>query len=106
MSSVPEKDWKLFCTLQAELTAKACENMFTQVEEIAKQRLGKEHQSYIDLYQLIKTVDIKITEMFNNPTQHNVFFKLVALKKFGVLSDQHWNMFSSETRERIAHKLS
>jgi len=106
MSSVPDKDWKLFCKLQAELTEKACENMFTQVEEIAKQRRGKEHQSYLNLYQLIKTVDIKITEMFNNPTPHNVFFKLVALKKFGVLSDQQWDMFSAETRERITHNLS
>jgi len=106
MSSVPEKDWKLFCKLQVELAEKACEKMFIQVEDITKQRLGKQHQSYLELYKLIKTVDINITEMFNNPTHNNVFFKLVALKKFGVLSDQHWQMFSAETRDRISLKLS
>ena len=105
MSSVPEKDWKLFCKLQAELTAKACENMFTQVEGIAAQRTGKEHQSYLDLYQLMKTVDINITEMFHNPTPTNVFFKLIALKKFGVLTDQYWHQFSEETRDRVTHAL-
>jgi len=36
MSSVPEKDWQLFHKLQVELTASACEMVFTQVETLAK----------------------------------------------------------------------
>ena len=71
MSSVPEKDWKLFRKLQVELTAKACELVFKNVENIANDRVGKEHQSYLDLYSLIEDEDAKIAEMFNNPTRNN-----------------------------------
>ena len=54
MSSVPEKDWKLFRKLQASLLAKTCESVFMKVEEIANKRADDEHQSYLSLYDLIK----------------------------------------------------
>lgn len=101
MSSVPEKDWKLFRKLQIELTAKACEMVFAQVDELAKNRAGKEHQSYLDLYQLIQAEDSKIAEMFNNPTRNNVLFKIVALKDFGVLTAEQLQMFSAETQNTV-----
>jgi len=101
MSSVPEKDWKLFRKLQTQLTAKACESVFKQVENVVNDRIGKEHQSYLDLYALIDVEDAKIAEMFNNPTRNNVLLKIVALKSHGVLSDQQLQMFSEETQEVV-----
>ncbi|MCP4325268.1 MAG: hypothetical protein GY787_26175 [Alteromonadales bacterium] len=101
MSSVPEKDWKLFRKLQAELTATACEMVFRQVEEIASNRNGKEHQSYLDLYSLIEVEDTKIAEMFNNPTRNNVSLKIVTLKKYGVLTDSQLELFTEETQEFV-----
>ncbi|MGV2871497.1 hypothetical protein [Colwellia sp. E150_009] len=98
MSSIPEKDWKLFRKLQSELTAKACEIIFRQVNDIANERAGKEHQSYLDLYRLIETEDAKIAEMFNNPTRNNVILKIVSLKKYDVLSIEQFQMFSEETQ--------
>ena len=70
--SIPEKDWKLFRKLQSELTAKACVLVFMQVNNISSARAGKEHQSYLDLYRLIKTEDAKIAEMFSEETQEFV----------------------------------
>jgi len=101
MSSVPEKDWKLFRKLQVELTAKACEMVFAQVDNLAKNRVGKEHQSYLDLYHLIQAEDAKIAEMFNNPTRNNVLLKIVTLKKFGELTAEQLQMFSHETQYRV-----
>lgn len=101
MSSVPEKDWKLFRKLESELTASACEMIFKQVEEIAGNRSGKEHQSYLDLYRLIEAEDLKIAEMFNNPTRNNVLMKIVALKNHEVLSDAQLELFSKETQEFV-----
>ena len=101
MSSVPEKDWKLFRKLQIELTAKACEMVFKKIENIASDRFGKEHQSYLDLYRLIEIEDAKIAEMFNNPTRNNVLLKIVALKKLGVLSREQFALFSEETQNIV-----
>ncbi|MEZ9597151.1 hypothetical protein AB4298_21330 [Shewanella sp. 10N.261.52.F9] len=105
MSSVPEKDWKLFRKLQVELTAKACELVFERVENITNDRVGKEHQSYLDLYNLIDDEDAKIAEMFNNPTRNNVLLKIVSLKKHGVLSDEQFQLFSEETQEFVSRML-
>ena len=104
MSSIPEKDWKLFRKLQSELTAKACELVFRQVDNVANARTGIEHQSYLDLYRLIETEDVKIAEMFNNPTRNNVLLKIVSLKKNNVLSIEQLQMFSEETQEFVNNK--
>jgi hypothetical protein len=106
MSSVPEKDWKLFRKLQIELTAKACEMVFKKVDNIANERVGKEHQSYLDLYRLIEVEDAKIAEMFNNPTRNNVLLKIVTLKKHCILSDEQLQLFSEETQEFVSRMLS
>ena len=105
MSSVPEKDWKLFRKLQVELTAKSCDLVFKKVENITNDRVGKEHQSYLDLYRLIKEEDTKIAEMFNNPTRNNILLKIVSLKKYGVLSDEQLQLFSEETQEFVSRFL-
>ncbi len=105
MSSVPEKDWKLFRKLQSDLTAKACELIFVKVDELSKNRTGTEHKSYLDLYGLIQDEDAKIAEMFNNPTRNNVLLKLVALKSFGVFTFEQFQMFSQETQDRVERIL-
>ena len=104
MSSVPEKDWKLFRQLEPLLLAKACESIFIKVEEIAHNRVDKEHQSYLSLYDLIKQEDAKIAETFNNPTRNNVILKIVALKRFDILTDEQLQQFSDETQATV-HRI-
>jgi hypothetical protein len=106
MSSISEKDWKLFRKLQVELTAKACELVFREVDNIANVRVGKEHQSYLDLYRLIETEDAKIAEMFDNPTRNNVLLKITALNNYGVLSAEQLQMFSEGTQEFVSRMLN
>ncbi len=68
-------------------------------------KAGKEHQSYLDLYHLIEAEDAKIAEMFNNPTRNNVLLKIIALKKFGVLSAEQFQLFSEETQVIVRRVL-
>ena len=80
--------------------------VFKQVDNISKDRVGKEHKSYLDLYRLIEAEDAKIAEMFNNPTRNNVLLKIVALKNHGVLSNEQLQLFSEETQEFVSRMLS
>lgn len=105
MTSIPEKDWKLFRKLQNDLTAKACELIFVKVDELAKNRKGVEHKSYLELYDLIKAEDAKIAEMFNNPTRNNILLKLVSLKSYGIFTEEQFQMFSQETQDWVASIL-
>jgi len=106
MSNSHEKDWKLFRKLQSELTAKACDLIFRKVEKVSQNRTGNEHQSYLDLYDLIKKEDDKLGEMLNNPTRNTLDLKILALRKYKVLSDEQFQMFSEEKQERINRIIS
>lgn len=105
MSSVPEKDWKLFRKLQNDLTDKACDQIFNKVEKLSKNRSGTEHSSYLALYNLIQSEDKKIAKMFDNPTRNNVLMKLVALMRFGVLTQEQFQKFSQETQDSVESLL-
>lgn len=58
MSSVSEKDWKLFRKLQVELTSKACDLVFKKVENITNNRVGKEHLdgTILNDLQMVKSI--------------------------------------------------
>lgn len=101
MSSVTEKDWKLFRKLQSELTARVCDTIFKKVDTLSQQRKGKEHQSYLQLYKLIKDEDRLISDMFDNPTRNNVLFKIIELKSHNVFQDDEFAQFSEETQQRV-----
>lgn len=101
MSSVPERDWKLFRKIQKDLTARACDAIFEKVDAICASRKGSEHQSYLELYQLIQDEDRLIGEMFDNPTRNNLLFKIIELKSNNVLHEDEFSQFSEETQKRV-----
>lgn len=101
MSSVPERDWKLFRKLQPTLLSKACEEIFEKVDELSKSRVGSEHESYLKLYDLVQNENFVLAEMFDNPTRNNVFYKIVELRKNNIFTEEQFAQFSEETRNKI-----
>lgn len=98
MSSIPEKDWKLFRKLKADLIARVCDSVFVKVEKIMESRSGNEHQSYLDLYHLIKQQDKLISKYFDNPTRNNLIYKIIALRSNNMLTNDEFSLFSEETQ--------
>jgi len=103
--SIPERDWKTFRKLQAELLSKACESVFLKVEKLSSARTNDEHQAYLKLYDLIQVENKLIAEMFDNPTRNNVFFKIIALKRNGIISDEQFALFSDKTKNNVTDLL-
>jgi uncharacterized protein YutE (UPF0331/DUF86 family) len=101
MSSIPEKDWKLLSRLKAELLDIACENIFSKVDILSSQRKGKVHKTYLNLWDLIKSEDKIIAEMFDDLKRSNALFKLVSLKHYCIISDKQLAEFSVETQETV-----
>ncbi|MDR7119601.1 hypothetical protein [Rheinheimera soli] len=98
MKSIPERDWKRIRDLKDELLNVACEQIFQRVEKLSADRAGQQHQSYLQLYKLIEKEDEKIAKMFNDLKRSNAFFKIAALKHYGVLTDAQMALFSEETQ--------
>ncbi len=101
MSSIPEKDWKRFRSLKDEKLGNVCENILAEIEEILKKRKGKEHETYLDIWKVLKKEDEKIARMFNDPRRSNAIFMISALRVYGYLSDEEMKEFSEETQEKI-----
>jgi len=103
--SIPERDWKIFRKFQDELISKACESVFVKVDKLSAARSNDEHQAYLRLYDLIQVENKLIAEMFDNPTRNNVFFKIIALKRSGIISDEQFKQFSEETQKSVTELL-
>lgn len=101
MSSLPEKDWKVLGRLKASLLNSACESIFQRIEKISSIREGREHESYLELWRLIKKEDDVIAEMFDDLKRSNALLKIAALRRHGVLTDEQLALFSKETQDNV-----
>ncbi|WP_394131981.1 hypothetical protein [Shewanella maritima] len=106
MSSVPESDWKLFRKIQPALLSKACNDIFEKVDVLSKSRASSEHEAYLKLYDLVQSGNDSIAEMFDNPTRNNLFFKIVALRKNQVFTDEQFAQFTEETTSRVTELVN
>lgn len=97
----PERDWKLLRRIKDEILAEACEQVFLSVEEIADNRISREHKAYLELWDLIKEKDRKIANTFNNIRRSNAIYSLVNMVAYGYLSKEKLAEFTEETQEKV-----
>lgn len=101
MSTVPEKDWKTLRKLKDELLATACDGVFLKVVDLSKSRTGREHEAYLELWDLIQKENCAVAEMFDDIRRSNAVFKIAALRHHEVLTDDHMSLFSEETQNNV-----
>ncbi|MEN8213766.1 MAG: hypothetical protein ABFR19_05320 [Pseudomonadota bacterium] len=102
MNSIPEKDWKLLRTMQNEKLSLVCDMILDQAESIAQERKGKEHDSFLELWNEIEKGNADIALMFDDIRRSNAIFKLMAWRKNGILNDEELLLFSEETQQAIS----
>jgi hypothetical protein len=99
--TVPEDDWKKLRALKDDALNLACERIFEQIEKVAGQRKGKEHQAYVELWRMIEKEDREISAMFDDLKRSDAIYKLAAWRRNGVISEDTLTEFSDETRREI-----
>ncbi len=102
MITIPERDWKIIRDLKQELLNVACEQIFQRIEKLSADRSGLQHKTYLELYKLIQKEDDKIAKMFDDLKRSNAFFKIAALRHYGVLTDAQMELFTAETRRIVS----
>jgi len=101
MKNIPESDWKKMRALKADALNFACERILKKVEELTREREGKENETYLKLWKLMKQEDREIAIMFDEMKRSTSLLKLVAWKRNGVISDERFSEFSDETQQTI-----
>lgn len=98
MVTIPERDWKRIRDLKDELLNVACEQIFQRIEKVSAGRAGQQHKTYLELYKLIEKEDEKIAKMFDDLKRSNAFFKIAALRHYGVLTNAQMELFTEQTQ--------
>lgn len=101
MHQILERDWKHLITLKDRVLAEASERIFHDIEHILQTRQGKEHESYLKLWKLLRHEDEDIAAMFDDLKRSNAMMKLASWKANNLLSDDDLQGFTEETRQRI-----
>ncbi len=105
MTGISESDWKKLRSMKNDALNLACDRIFEKVEKIAREKKGKEHESYLKLWKLIQDEDRTISIMFDDVKRSNAVHKLATWKLNGVISEDDFCKFSSET-QKIVNSLN
>jgi len=101
MRTIPERDWKKLRSLHPTLLEEACERIFAQVRELIDNEEQSSHVRYRDLFKLMRARDREIAKMFDDLKRSNAILMLLALRHYGLLTDDLLEQFSEETRQKI-----
>jgi hypothetical protein len=71
------------------------------VESIVQKREGRNHEAYLELWDLLHKEDDKIAAMFDDLKRSTAFFKLAAWQIHGLVSDSDLALFTEETQGAV-----
>jgi hypothetical protein len=77
--------------------------VFIKVIALSEIRSGREHQSYLTLWELVQNENRKIAEMFDDLKRSNAILKIAALKGYNILSEEQLCLFSNETQKHVQY---
>ncbi len=101
MRTIPEKDWKQMRSIKARVLDDACARILAGVESILQKREGRNHEAYLELWDLLHKEDHKIASMFDDLKRSTAFFKLAAWQSHGLMSDSDLALFTEETQDAV-----
>jgi len=106
MRTIPERDWKQMKSMKARVLDDACARILTSVESIVQKRDGRNHEAYMDLWDLLKKEDRKIAYMFDDFRRSSALLKLMQWQHYGFVSESDLALFTAETQNKLNAALS
>jgi len=104
-NNIQESDWKTLRKIKDRLLNEYCDNILEAVESTTKNRKGKEHETYLDVWNILEEKDDEIAYMFNDLKRSNAIMKIFHMVQFGAMTLNELEQFSHETRERVKNLL-
>ena len=97
-----ESDYKVFRKLRVSALERYCERVLKDVERLVHNDKPTYRERYLDLWKLLRNRDKTIATAFDGPRHSQAFVQLVNIDAENLLTEDELNLFSDETRERIA----
>jgi hypothetical protein len=94
-----ESDWKLFRKLRAVALDRLCENVLREITSIASDATKTSHERYLEIYQLVREKDRKISNAFNDVRRSTALLQLSIIHSYGLLTEEEVFQFTPEARD-------
>ncbi len=102
MTSVPERDWKVFTRIHPGALDRFCKRVLEEVDAIAKDESKSFHERYLAIYKLIQREDKEMANVFNDYRRSTAFWQIGIMYTHGLLTEEEFMQFTPETRNAIA----
>lgn len=108
MSGINEADWKYMRGMKKTLLDRLCNRILDDIytESGVAKREPDVHEQYLKIYRLIKKWDKVVADCFDDWSRSELFFKILFLIKYQVITDAEIEKLSDETKEQIKFYFS
>jgi hypothetical protein len=103
---IPERDWKVLRKLQPTALDRFCKRTLAELKYLAMADDGEYHPAYLTVYKTLQTRDGELADAFNDMRRSQALLRLLHIRKLKLLTDEEWNEFTDETRERVFRSLA
>jgi hypothetical protein len=102
---IKEADWKIFREIRVTALERFCERILSGVSRLAAETGQSSHRRYLAVFRLLQEQDDQLADMFNNPRRSAALFQLARMRSQGLLTEEEFACFSSETRSKAQFLL-
>ena len=75
--------------------------MLDETEALLKNNSKSSHEIYLAIYKLFERRDKEMADIFNDYRRSTAFFQIAMMHSRGLLTEQEFQQFSTETRDSI-----
>ena len=97
---ISEADWKRWRKLSQAALERYCENALAKVVVVAEGD-GSAHERYLNLWKLLRKMDRKLAEVFDNPRRSVAYAQIAQGVAAGIIKRSELAEFSEETQAII-----
>lgn len=106
MTHINEKDWKYLRKIQGDILNRHCDAILEYFEMIVQNRIGAEHESYLQISSAIKRKDKELATTYNDIKRSNAVLKICEMRRHLAMTDEEFERFTQETRDIVSNILS
>jgi hypothetical protein len=99
--TIPESDWKLFRELHPIALNRFCDQILTDIADVAGDTKATPHKRYLRIHQIVQQRDQKMAEVFDDPRRSTAIMKLRLICSHGFITEVETERFTQETRDAI-----
>ena len=98
---IPESDWRVLRDLRKIALDRFCQRLLAEVEQIISTTTESHHERFLKIFRLMIERNRDLGHAFDDISRSNALVKLIAIRSHGLLTDEEFSRFKSETREAV-----